>query len=1706
MGITMKKSIVISMALFAFAFEANASVVSLSRAKNVARSWLVREGKASNVQAISIQRADVIRVPELGDDAKYFAVKIKDGGTVVTSSDDEASPVVLFSDSAEEIDFSDVNSPAYSLLRKDYQIRKRADVMASEAKEKPQVSNDYRFYLDRRRMLDRNREEWARLSGDSYQLDDCALNPGLAWYGRDDWFIKIFTASSLYDIRINPLVQSRWNQSTVSVNGQTMACYNYYTPNKKNPLDQYGFAGNPDNVVCGCVATALAQILRYFAYDGTVECVNGYTNQTFDCMYEDSNIKRKLQGGTYDWEKMTLVPAMSTATDPFTSTNAMEIGKLCADCGTAVEMMYGESGSGAYSSKAFIALTQYFGYSSARWYSNGHEIGSAGRDAQTPVEPEEFPDTRAAALQRVFYSNFDAGLPILLGLTGHEVVADGYGYSKDGLDYVHINMGWGGQCDLWYLLPNVSCDSNGRPEGNLMFFEDCAYNIFTTNAATDVVMSGRVVDDDDNPIAGASVKICRPGDHDNPVAEFVTGDNGIWGLVIAPGNYEVVASSEFATESETFSVLDNRWGCDIRLAPMAVRNLMQLAPTNEYTSLEKAILAANTNDVLEVFARTRLKKSVTIDRNLTIKIDSGHADDPTNCLIRVSNSSVITVAPGVRAEFGGLAFVSDAETVINVETNGVAAFSGMLGVGTIRTADAEGFELAGAIDYIDGFELFVKCAVASKKGQKFGVWTCPDGDKASAGHILNPENLDLGGVAVDGGSLVWGVVPVDPRLAVAYVDDGSGSLVYYRTLESLFEYNPSGDLDIKLTKDVSGFNLQPSVDVSGRKISISSDGGPFTISGIVAKSGGFRVGTGGELTLEGVTLDGFKGPWFVQLPENGGTFTLGENAQLRNFIVVDASDSGDCPKGIIGMLGGKMVMCENSLISDSAFMGGVGSVISLFGGELDVDGGSIIGCVAEQGGGAIYYYPYIDGTVLNLSGNVDIFGNQINDTNARGPGNIYIGTADAVINVIGDITSTYGIGVHHGLNDVSNAFANVVGSLSNPGVFVHDLNGRMKKPLAAILDGSSVLWDYAEDTFGQCDPAEATVTVTCGEGDRYYADIATALNHLTGDATIVLNADQRLHDEALVSHMVNIDGAGYRIIRDGLGEIKVATDGDLTLENVQVAGYDYESPWYYYVVGAGYLYAEFRGSNHQIIEVDGGKLTLGSGAEICYLGYDQVTDRLWDETDPQLYALFMEYGQLIPAGAYILDDYYRSSCAVVVWNGGELVMESGAEIHDCWNYYYEDPVNLGVTAGILVEEGTAHLNGGRIYRCVASLASAMNACQGVNGYSIIHLGGDFTMSGNINRDGGNSNFVLEDLSKLYLDSTLSGSIGYTPGYFADQEKVCEVITNLTPEEVSDSAAHFINDKTGARAVVVRGDSGCLIVWSTAISADNNYYEVCSNGVTNVWAMIGSEIPKSLARYRFATNFTYNAAIHSAVIESTGCELVSGFCATNAGTYTCKLKPVEGFAWIDDTVDVKTFEWTINPSPLYIYPEKGQGRYFILPLDQIAEHEPKPFRFTAGTFYGGDSIANTLTGEISHEFFGQNVWAISHYTIGTLECTNSNYVITEETFNPEGQYFYIDQSRTNDYSVANSVNYGRPNPSDPIPVTFKQLRSLIGGSMFFAVEAPVGAVFNVMWTESLAEEFKLLKTVVISEDSVFEVAPDESMTEHPAGFFKIVPVK
>ena len=65
---------------------------------------------------------------------------------------------------------------------------------------------------------------------------------------------------SVSDVRVAPLTQTTWSQETAAGSG-TPACYNYYTP-------PYG-DGNSANYPAGCVATAMAQLMRYYQFPNT---------------------------------------------------------------------------------------------------------------------------------------------------------------------------------------------------------------------------------------------------------------------------------------------------------------------------------------------------------------------------------------------------------------------------------------------------------------------------------------------------------------------------------------------------------------------------------------------------------------------------------------------------------------------------------------------------------------------------------------------------------------------------------------------------------------------------------------------------------------------------------------------------------------------------------------------------------------------------------------------------------------------------------------------------------------------------------------------------------------------------------------------------------------------------------------------------------------------------------------------------------------------------------------------------------------------------------------------------------------------------------------------------------------------------------------------------------------------------------------------
>ncbi len=350
----------------------------------------------------------------------------------------------------------------------------------------------------------------------------------------------VLQGGSIDDLRVAPFVQTLWNQWTADNTSTGPACYNYFTP-------PYA-AGTASNSVCGCVATALAQLMYYFQYPSV-----GVGTPSFTITYAGVEMTRSLRGGDghgdpYQWNQMTLVPGDS---DP--SAEYQAIGALTADAGVAVHMQYTLDNSGAYMSDAQSALTSTFQFNNAV-ITEAASI-NVGYNFIGMVNP-----------------NLDARLPVILGIidtsgNGHCVLADGYGYSMVTL-YHHLNMGWGGDDNAWYALPIIDTSDNGT----FLTLQSCVYNIYTNGSGE--IISGRVVDVNTNPIAGASVTATRSG---GGIYTAVTDVNGVYALPEVPSSsaYTVTvtsmgyfpASSNYSTtlsfENNTNS--GNVWGANFTL-------------------------------------------------------------------------------------------------------------------------------------------------------------------------------------------------------------------------------------------------------------------------------------------------------------------------------------------------------------------------------------------------------------------------------------------------------------------------------------------------------------------------------------------------------------------------------------------------------------------------------------------------------------------------------------------------------------------------------------------------------------------------------------------------------------------------------------------------------------------------------------------------------------------------------------------------------------------------------------------------------------------------------------------------------------------------------------------------------------------------------------------------------------------------------------
>lgn len=223
------------------------------------------------------------------------------------------------------------------------------------------------------------------------------------------------TFTEKHDRTVGPLCTSTWHQTQLY--------------NDQCPADADGYNGH---VKVGCVANAMAQLMRYWEWPKT-----GTGSHTYYCWGYGSTTYGDLTAdfGAADY-RYELMPGFLDYTSPQNEVDAIALLEYHA--GVSVEMDYGPNASGAYSGDVPAALQNYFRYSSAMSYEDRDDY----TDAQwISLLKEEFDANRP-----VYYSAYSYTKDGNRG--GHAFVCDGY----DENDFMHFNWGWQGFDNGFYSI------------------------------------------------------------------------------------------------------------------------------------------------------------------------------------------------------------------------------------------------------------------------------------------------------------------------------------------------------------------------------------------------------------------------------------------------------------------------------------------------------------------------------------------------------------------------------------------------------------------------------------------------------------------------------------------------------------------------------------------------------------------------------------------------------------------------------------------------------------------------------------------------------------------------------------------------------------------------------------------------------------------------------------------------------------------------------------------------------------------------------------------------------------------------------------------------------------------------------------------------------------------------------------------------------
>lgn len=221
------------------------------------------------------------------------------------------------------------------------------------------------------------------------------------------WWLSMMansTAAEVYNHpKILPLLNTSWSQGVP---------YNKYCPHVNNA-----------NCPTGCVATATAQVLNYHrlpATHGFGRHAYAWNGQTLSFDYENT---------IFDWNNML----NRYVSGSYSEAEAEAVSDLMYAIGVGVEMEYAVNGSGSQTENIPKFLTAHMGVDKG--------VGCISRNYFSAQDWDNIIYGEISERRPVIYSGGS-------GSGAHCFVVDGY--QSDGL--YHINWGWGGSYDGYFLL------------------------------------------------------------------------------------------------------------------------------------------------------------------------------------------------------------------------------------------------------------------------------------------------------------------------------------------------------------------------------------------------------------------------------------------------------------------------------------------------------------------------------------------------------------------------------------------------------------------------------------------------------------------------------------------------------------------------------------------------------------------------------------------------------------------------------------------------------------------------------------------------------------------------------------------------------------------------------------------------------------------------------------------------------------------------------------------------------------------------------------------------------------------------------------------------------------------------------------------------------------------------------------------------------